>query len=158
VIALTALGVSGAQARWYRSFEDAIEHVLLLLRLVWRLASMLAIAQNLGLDPQQIGLDGRGAAQTPQQRCQPEHQFALDGSLGIIVRDDRRFESAVVIDIVSAHNPWRTAFCRDRRLPSSVLGPVLLSALRRLASICRNDVMGWSIHRHGWRPSSPHPC
>jgi hypothetical protein len=49
VIALTAFGVSGAQARRNRSVEDAIEHVLPLFRLVWWLASMLAIAQNLGL-------------------------------------------------------------------------------------------------------------
>jgi len=38
VIAPTALGVSG-EAGWNRSVEDAIEHVLPLFRLVWRLAS-----------------------------------------------------------------------------------------------------------------------
>jgi hypothetical protein len=42
---------------------------------------------------------------------------------------------------VSAVKPWRKAFRRDRRLPFSVLGPVLLSALRRLASICLRGVI-----------------
>ena len=37
--------------------------------------------------------------------------------------------------MVSAVNPCRTALTRDRRLPSSVFGPVLPSALCRLASI-----------------------
>src|SRR5437879_5773817 len=49
---------------------------------------------------------------------------------------------------VSAHSPCRTAFRRDRLLPSSVFGPVLMTALRRLASICRNEVMGWRAPRH----------
>src|SRR5215468_11176058 len=44
-------------------------------------------------------------------------------------------------DRIVVGNPCRTAFCRDRHLPSSVFGPVLLSALRRLASICRNEVI-----------------
>src|SRR4029077_17245768 len=42
---------------------------------------------------------------------------------------------------VSAVRPWRTALQRERRLPSSVTGPVLLRALRRLASICRKLVI-----------------
>jgi len=42
---------------------------------------------------------------------------------------------------VSAVSPWRTAFRRDRFLPSSVTGPVLRRALRRLASSCRNEVI-----------------
>src|SRR5260370_35034764 len=49
---------------------------------------------------------------------------------------------------VSAHNPCRMAFCRDWLLPSSVFGPVLLMALRRLASIWRNEVMGWCAPLH----------
>ena len=101
VIALTALGVSGAQAGWNRSVEDAIEHVLPLFRLVWWFASMLAVTQDLGLNPKQIGLDCSGATQTPQQRCQPKHELAFDRGPGIIVRDDSRFESAVVIGILN---------------------------------------------------------
>src|SRR5258708_8604720 len=52
----------------------------------------------------------------------------------------------------------RTAFRRDRRLPASVFGPVLLSALLRLASICRNEVISLSSHRQFCRRSSPHRC
>src|SRR6516225_5832000 len=42
---------------------------------------------------------------------------------------------------VSAVSPWRTALPRDACLPVSVFGPVLLRALRRLASIWRYEVM-----------------
>src|SRR6516225_9603699 len=43
---------------------------------------------------------------------------------------------------VSAVRPWRTALQRDECFPASVLGPVLLRAFRRLASICRYEVIG----------------
>src|SRR6516162_2265103 len=43
---------------------------------------------------------------------------------------------------VSAVRPWRTALQRDECLPASVFGPVLLRAFRRLASICRYEVIG----------------
>jgi hypothetical protein len=49
--------------------------------------------------------------------------------------------SSTTSTTVSAHSPCRTAFCRDRCFPSSVIGPVLLIAFRRLASICRNEVI-----------------
>ena len=42
---------------------------------------------------------------------------------------------------VSAIRPWQTALQRKRCLPSSVTGPVLLAALRRLASICLRVVI-----------------
>ena len=42
---------------------------------------------------------------------------------------------------VSAVRPWREALQRECSLPSGVVGPVLLSALRRLASICLRDVI-----------------
>src|SRR5450759_5857885 len=42
---------------------------------------------------------------------------------------------------VSAVRPWRNALLRERSLPSGVVGPALLSALRRLASICLRDVI-----------------
>ena len=42
---------------------------------------------------------------------------------------------------VSAVRPWRTALRRERSLPSGVVGPVLLSALRRLASICLSELI-----------------
>jgi hypothetical protein len=46
---------------------------------------------------------------------------------------------------VSAVNSWRRALRRDCRLPSSLLGPVPLRAFLRLASICRNEVIGRRI-------------
>src|SRR5215469_16050526 len=45
---------------------------------------------------------------------------------------------------VSAVRPWRRALQREACFPSSDFGPVLLSALRRLASICLYEV----IERH----------
>src|SRR5450759_2642284 len=42
---------------------------------------------------------------------------------------------------VSAVRPWRTALQRERCLPSDVDGPVLLIALRRLASICLRELI-----------------
>ena len=42
---------------------------------------------------------------------------------------------------VSAVRPWRRALRRECSLPSGVVGPVLLSALRRLASICLSELI-----------------
>ena len=50
--------------------------------------------------------------------------------------------------------PCRTALTRDRRLPSSVFGPVLRSALRLLASNCRNEVIGYCRQRTAPRVNS----
>src|SRR5450759_333079 len=60
---------------------------------------------------------------------------------------------------VSAVRPWRTALQRERRLPSGVVGPVLLNALRRLASICLSELMEnqaeqWGSCRHEDGPGS----
>jgi hypothetical protein len=38
-------------------------------------------------------------------------------------------------------SPWRNAFWLERALPSAVVGPVLLVALRRLAALCFSEVM-----------------
>jgi hypothetical protein len=43
---------------------------------------------------------------------------------------------------VSAVSPWRTALQREACFPASVLGPVLLRELRRLASNCFTEVIG----------------
>jgi len=51
---------------------------------------------------------------------------------------------------VSAVRPWRTALQRERRLPSGVVGPVLLSALRRLASICLRELIANQAEQLGW--------
>src|SRR5882724_5027710 len=47
--------------------------------------------------------------------------------------------------MISAHTPCRTALRRERYFPASVVGPVLFSALRRLASIWRRDVTAASL-------------
>src|SRR5262249_20713455 len=65
--------------------------------------------------------------------------------------------------IVWAVMPCLRALNRDWLLPSGVLGPVLLRALRRLASICRGVAMASSTsrdrgvrHRSGrWRRPGP---
>src|SRR5262249_23152431 len=49
---------------------------------------------------------------------------------------------------VSALSPWRTALQRDACFPAFVFGPLLLSALRRLASICLYEVM--ENHSPNW--------
>src|SRR5215468_593606 len=49
--------------------------------------------------------------------------------------------SSSALKTVSAVSPWRTALQRDTCFPASVFGPVLLSALRRLASICRYEII-----------------
>ena len=73
--------------------------------------------------------------------------FRQDRRLNIIVSDDGCFERFVIVRIlqrpitVSAVSLWRTALQRERCLPSSVMGPVLLQALRRLASICLKEVI-----------------
>jgi hypothetical protein len=43
------------------------------------LVFILAVAQDLGLDPKEIGLNGAGTTHAPQRRCKPEHQLALHG-------------------------------------------------------------------------------
>src|ERR1019366_10316657 len=60
---------------------------------------------------------------------------------------------------VSAVRPWRTALQHERRLPSGVVGPVLFSALRRLASICLRELIAnqteqLGLCRHEDRPGS----
>jgi hypothetical protein len=49
------------------------------LRFVASLVFILAVAQDLGLDLKEIGLNGAGMTHAPQQRCKPEHQLALHG-------------------------------------------------------------------------------
>ena len=67
-------------------------------RRVWR--PVAAIPQELGLDPEQIGLDRGGPPQAPQQGSQAKHEFALNRSAGVVVRNDSCFETAVVADIL----------------------------------------------------------
>ena len=63
-----------------------------------------AALQYLGLDLQEIGLNGSSAADAPQQGRKPEHELTLDGCSGIVVRDDGCFECSVVLDILDILN------------------------------------------------------
>ena len=52
-----------------------------------------------GLDFEEAGFHGRGAAQPPQQTGEAQYQFPLDGRLCVIVRDDGGLEGSVIIGI-----------------------------------------------------------
>ncbi len=52
-----------------------------------------------GLDFEEAGFHGRGAAQPPQQTGEAQYQFPLDGRLRVIVRDDGGLEGSVIIGI-----------------------------------------------------------
>jgi hypothetical protein len=80
------VAIGGFTAKPDRGFNNAKGHGLRPVWLALRPRLTPAVAQYLGLDPKQIGLDRGGATQTPQQRCQPQHQFALDRGLGVIIR------------------------------------------------------------------------
>jgi hypothetical protein len=69
-----------------------------------------ALVQDLGLDLQEVGLDSCGAADAPQQGCQPEREFALDRRSGVEIRDDGCFECSVVLKIFEGDND---GFCRQ---------------------------------------------
>jgi len=65
-----------------------------------RLARMSAITQDFGLDLKKTGLDRCGAADTPQQGCQPKYQLAFDRGPGVVIRDDGCLERPVVSGIL----------------------------------------------------------
>jgi hypothetical protein len=73
---------------------------------------ILAVAQNLGLDLKEIGLNGGSTTHAPQQRCKAGHQLALHGSSGVVICDDIRFECLILFvppratTTVSAVNPF----------------------------------------------------
>ena len=99
-------------------------------------------------------LNRRGTAKPPQHAGQAQHQLALDRGLGIELCRYRHFECLGTphdfpkgSTTVSAVSPCRTAFWRERSFPTSLVGPVLLSALRRLASICLSDVIVTGLDR-----------
>jgi hypothetical protein len=125
----TAAAVRVLQPAWYRAF-------------------LLGILDDAVLDLEQTAFDCGGTAQPPQQAGQTQHQFAFDSSLRIKFDRYRPFERLVLPRAfedsitTSAVSPWRTELRRDRRFPAAVFGPVLLSALRRLASICLSELTG----------------
>jgi hypothetical protein len=61
---------------------------------------MAAITQDFGLDLKETGLDRCGAADTPQEGCQPKYQLAFGRGPGIVIRDDGRLERPVVSSIL----------------------------------------------------------
>ena len=63
-----------------------------------------AIPQNFSLDLKEIGFNGCGATNVPQQRRKPQHQLALDRSLGVVIRNDNGFEYSVVFAIFQRGN------------------------------------------------------
>jgi hypothetical protein len=60
----------------------------------------MVIPHDVSLYTEKGGFDRRRSAYAPEQRCQTQHQFALDRRLGVIVSDDRRLESLVVLDVL----------------------------------------------------------
>jgi hypothetical protein len=62
------------------------------------------VIQDLGLDLQEIGLNGGGAADAPEQGRKPEYELALNGCSGIVIRDDGRFKCSVVSNIFQSDN------------------------------------------------------
>lgn len=59
-----------------------------------------AVAEDFGLNPQEIGFDRGRATKSPQQRCQTKYEFTLDRRSCVVVGNNCRFESAVIVDIL----------------------------------------------------------
>jgi hypothetical protein len=59
-----------------------------------------AIAQDLSLDREQFGLNGSSAPQSPQQGRQAKHELTLDRRADVMVSDDGRLESLIVVDVL----------------------------------------------------------
>jgi hypothetical protein len=99
---------------------------------------MRAVAQDLGLDLKEIGLNGGGTTDAPQQRCKPKHQLALHGSSGVVIRDDGRFECVIVFDVFQSDNDGFGSQSVPNRIsprpPFAILGP-RAGASERIASI-----------------------
>src|SRR5262245_61817799 len=97
-----------------------------------------AVLQYLGLDLQEIGLNGSSAADAPQEGRKPEHELALDGCSGIVVRDDGCFECLVVFNVFERDNDGlrrqSMSDCVLPRPPFAVFG-FRPGAARRIASI-----------------------
>jgi hypothetical protein len=94
----------------------------------------------LSLNFEQARFNCGGAPQPPQQTGQPQHQFALNSRLGIVVCRNGGLEGFVILRILQ-----RTDHCLGRQAVAhgiaagtlfafSVTRPVLLRALALLAS------------------------
>ena len=84
-----------------------------------------AIAQDFRLDSEQIGLNRGGPPQPPQQGSQAEHEFALDGGTGVVIGDNSRFETAVVVDIFDSFDDGFSA----QAVPNGVASRALFAGL-----------------------------
>jgi hypothetical protein len=62
---------------------------------LWRDGHHLTFVDDIGLDLKEISLDRNDPPQAPEQRGQPQHEFALVRRPGIIVRDYDGLERAV---------------------------------------------------------------
>ena len=84
---------------------DAIGDALrFLLDFIASLVVTPVVAEDLGLDLKEIGLNSGGTTHAPQQRCKPEYQLALHGSSSVIIKGDSRFECFVVLDVFQSDN------------------------------------------------------
>ena len=113
-----------------------------------RLVLLVDVGGRRCLHPKQAGLDRGGAPEPPEEAGELEHQLALDGGLSIKIRGDGQLERLVVLGVFETVQDGFGGQAVTERIQSrasfAVLdrGPVLWRALRRLASICLNDVMG----------------
>jgi hypothetical protein len=69
------------------------------LALLTDLPTLAELQQVFRLDLEQAALDGGGATQPPQEACQSEHEFSLDGRLCIIVGGHGHLEGRIVLRI-----------------------------------------------------------
>ena len=106
------------------------------------------LAQYFGLDPKQIGLDRGGATQTPQQRCQPQHQLALDRGLGVVIRNDGRLERSVVLDILDTIDDG----FRAQPMPDGVASGLPFALLGSGTGASDARCVGWpqSVETRSW--------
>ena len=58
---------------------EAVDYALGDARPDTSLVFIVAVAEDLGLDLKEIGLNGAGTTHAPQQRCKPVHQLVLHG-------------------------------------------------------------------------------
>ena len=72
-----------------------------LTRLCLSLAALPEFQQLIGLDVEQAGFHGGGAAQPPQQAGEAQHQLPLDSRFGIVVGNDGGLERLVVFRVCS---------------------------------------------------------
>ena len=91
---------------------------------------ILAVAQNLGLDLKEIGLNSGGTTHAPQQRCKAGHQLALHGSSGVVICDDIRFECLILFVLPERQRRFRQSIhtpCEQPPNPGGWCSLVMMS-------------------------------